>query len=183
MLVGSMLLYVLDLFEKLDLIRGKGADKLLGNDSTELPSLGLVIGLFLKFAEHNEDMCRLNEDGWKFNVVEKAISYGIDFRDIKGAENVVEAIETGRTTADKPKEIAWPANQEERLRSITDELTHWTTCYKREELWGLVTMETLGKGTKRSWSSSSFYMEVRNQIKARNGDTKKTVKHRCTGDR
>lgn len=160
-----MLLYVLDLFEKLDLIRGKGADKLLRNDSAELPSLGLVIGLFINFAEYNKEICKLNEDGWKFVVVEKAISYGLDVHNIKGTENIIEAMETGRRTADKPKEIAWRENREESLRSLSDDLTHCMACYKREELWGLITMETLNRGTRRSWSSYSFYMEVRNQIR------------------
>ena len=64
MLVGPMLLYVLDLFEKLDLIQEKGAVKLLRRNSAELLSLGLVIGLFVRFAEHNKDTYKLNEGGW-----------------------------------------------------------------------------------------------------------------------
>ena len=159
-----MLLYVLDLFEKLDLIRGKGADKLLRKDSAELPSLEMVVGLFLNFAEHNKDMCMLNEDGWKFNVVEKAIGYGLDVHNIKGTKDILEDIETGRRTADKPIEIAWREKREESFRNISDDLTHCMACYQREELWGLMTMERLDRGTKRSWSSYCFYMEVCSQI-------------------
>ena len=156
MLIGSMVLYVLDFLWKVD-IRRPEDDKLLRNHS-ELPNLGLILALFLRFAEDHGEMCRLNEDGWKYHVVEKADNYGIDIKGAKGIGAIVEAIRNESERANEPRD------DESRLKSFFNGLSHWMACYKRDVLSGLITLESLNEGTRRCWLSYDFYVEVRNQF-------------------
>lgn len=157
MLVGSMILYVLDLLWKVDISRDEG-DKLLRNHS-ELPNLGVILALFLQFAEDSREMCKLNEDGWKYLVVKKADEFGINIKGVKGTRAIVEAIRNGNERADEPPEV--PDDLQGRVKAVLGELSHWMACYKREDFSGLITLESLNQGTRRSWSSYDFYMEVR----------------------
>ena len=156
MLVGSMILYVLDLLSQVDNVRDQN-DKLLRNHS-ELPNVGLVLALFLQFAEDSREMCRLNEDGWKRLIVKKADEFGIDIKGVKGIGSIVEAIRNGTEKIHKPVEIA--GDLQGRVEAELEGLSHWLDCYKRENFSGVMTLESLNQGTRRSWSSYDFNMEV-----------------------
>ena len=62
MLIGAMLLHTLDLIERTDISQDKD-DKIFRNGSVVLPNLGLVLLLYISFAEDFKETCRHNEDG------------------------------------------------------------------------------------------------------------------------
>ena len=158
MLIGTMLLHVLELFEKVDAQLRDDDHKLLRNDSEELPNLGMVLALFLVFVEDQKETCRLNEDGWKYLIVKKADQVGIEIRgenlgtkirDQKRAGDIVERVRNS------PEYDAQPEDMD-----IVEAMTHMTGCYKREEMWGILTVEMFNRGTERSWTKSDYFMEV-----------------------
>lgn len=157
MLMGSMILYELDLLSQMDTVRDQN-NKLLRNHS-ELSDLGLILALFLQFAEDSREMCRLNEDGWKRLIVKKADEFGIDIKGVKGIGSIVEAIRNGTEKVDEPVDIA--GDLQGRVEAELGGLSHWMDCYKRENFSGVLTLESLNQGTRRSWSNYDFNLEVR----------------------
>ena len=65
---------------------------LFQNGSIDFPNLVLTLSFYLQFAEDNKESCRLNEDGWKYLVVEKADKHGIEIHGEPGKGTIVEAI-------------------------------------------------------------------------------------------
>ena len=92
MLIGSMLLWTLESLEIANL-RHEEADRFCRNESSQLPNLGLILSYFLRFAEDQKKTYRLNEDDWKYSVVQKADKFGVEIRGLNGSEELVERLE------------------------------------------------------------------------------------------
>ncbi len=155
MLIGSMLLHMLDLLEKLDLDRDE-SHKLLRSNSTEIPNLSIILSHYLQAIEDFKGTCRLNEDGWKHLLLDKADKHGIEIRGLSETERLVNALRN-ETERDDTNPYEESGNRSK------DSLIHWSNCYKREELWGTLTVEKLTQGTRRSWLKYDFFKEVSNR--------------------
>ena len=159
MLIGSMLLKTFWVLERVDLLQDN-EHKFFREESSMLPNLGLVLSLFLRFAEDFKESCRLNEDGWKYIVVEKADEHGVDISSFSGMAPIVERIREEHAAAGKPAETEIETCPTRRLRGVFDDLTHWAECYQLNQTSGVITLESLNRGTRRSWSSHEFFLEV-----------------------
>ena len=156
MLIGSMLLYVLALFERVDQERDKD-DVLLQNNGPHIPSPGLMLSIFLRFAEDHQHTCKLNEDGWKYSVVEKADKHGINFFGVTGIEKIVKKI---RRTIERDESVIGEWIERDWMKSWD----HYDNCYKCVDMSGVMTVAKLQQGTRRSWACHEFVIEVRCQV-------------------
>ena len=158
MLIGSMLLTMLEFLQRVRIFNTEKKDgKPRRADGFGLPNLGLILSLYLQFADDYNGFCRLNEDGWKYRVIEEADRAGIKIQGQDKTDSVVEKLRND-TQHEEPK-IEKVSNH----RSVNG-LVHCLVCYKREELWGLLTVEKFNQITRRSWDYHNFLAEVCNII-------------------
>ena len=144
MLIGSMLLWTLESLEIANL-RHEEADRFCRNESSQLPNLGLILSYFLRFAEDQKKTYRLNEDDWKYSVVQKADKFGVEIRGLNGSEELVK-----RLRADAPQDGVASGK-------FDFSGTVFYKCCKGEEMWGLMTIQNLNQSTRRSWSDPQFF--------------------------
>ena len=166
-----MLLHALDLLWTTN-CRRQGFPKLFQNDSPDLPNVALILSLFLQFAENWKGTCRLNEDGWKYIVVDRADKQGVIIRGLSGIESLVENIRTeNKKMLDEHEGHKRSISKEDYTQEMVEEMDNLMACYKRQDLCGVITMEKLRQGTRRRWSmplnpktwsfsNSAFFLEV-----------------------
>lgn len=68
MLIGTALLTTIDVLI---------SQGLFTNNSSKIRNIGLILSLFLEFAEDEGEIPSCNEDGWNAVVVEKADAHGV----------------------------------------------------------------------------------------------------------
>ena len=151
MLIGTALLTTIDVLIQ------KG---LFANNSSKIRNIGLILSMFLEFAEDQSEIPSCNEDGWKAAVVEKADAHGVTIQGVVGIDEVVEDIrddaEDNETDEEELAEVDRAAARR-RLLAIT---TNMTDCYQSGEH-SYTTMETFNVGKKRSWKQYYWRVEVR----------------------
>jgi len=145
MLIGTALLATIDALIKKDLFK---------NGNSEIRNIGLVLSHFLRFVAETSETCRLNEDGWKAEVVKKADEHGVTIQGLSGVDELIESIYEGVNDSESEESGQRTASQ------VVDELMNMTTCYKSEPMCGTVTVEMLTRGTRRSWQNWDWAMEV-----------------------
>lgn len=184
MLIGTALLTAINEFIRQDLRRRhRGQEMLFKNASSEIRNLGLIISYFLQFAHENSDTCRLNEDGWKHEVIRLTDEHNVSIQGLAGIDNVIDEIRKRKndgddhgneadildTIADTIRtsgvRAAADACAMQTMSSSTDFLVNVEKCYKSEEIWGLMTIEKMTQGTRRSWSQSDYNLEVSAPVK------------------
>ena len=148
MLFGTALLTTIDVLIN---------EKLFKSKDTEIRNIALILGHFLKFAPEMTEMCSANEDGWKKIVLERVDEYGMksDLLNINHIISEIEnAIEDDDTTSSeddfpKPKRLT----KSKRLQNAA-------TSYESKPWAGLINLESLEAGTKRSWAHWDWATEV-----------------------
>lgn len=143
MLIGSMLLHMLDLLDR--------------RDDWRLPNLPLFLSLFLQFAEEFKDTCELNEDGWKYLVINKADRYLIKIEGLPGTNALIDRLRDEMKDQESEPRVEISPNARGPL--------HWEECYQNQELSGarVLTLEELNQGTRRCWERYHFFIEVCNK--------------------
>ena len=144
MLIGTMVLTTIDVLIE------KGLFK---NDS-EIRNIGLVLSQLLQFAEDENEMGSFNEDGWKATVVQKWIDYDISIEGVAGVDQLFCDIRAHEDISDSEDE------DEDRITGMVNGAVNMVICYKSRELWGVMTVEKLNSGHRRSWKQWNWRMEV-----------------------
>ena len=144
MLIGTALLETLEILSKANLFK---------HDRSNICNAGLIVAHLLTFAHSMNPHCRLNENGWKSKVLQKADECNITIEGIPGIEKrVAEIRETGHSRCSDENQ------------NVVDSLIECTLCYKgRSRSGGIVTLESLKAGIVRGWKQWAWSLEVRCQ--------------------
>ena len=144
MLIGTALLETLEILSKANLFK---------DDRSNICNAGLIVAHLLTFAHGMNPHCRLNENGWKSKVLQKADECNITIEGIPGIEKRVAKIrETGHSRLSDENQ------------NVVDSLIECTLCYKgRSRSGGVVTLESLKAGIVRGWKQWAWSLEVRCQ--------------------
>ena len=120
-------------------------ERKLKPEKSEMRNFALVLGHFLKFARNVKEMCLANEDGWKDIVRERANHHRIKSHMIS-INHVINEIRTGRDHA--------TSDENETLRPETGKSCEGresaAESYESKPWVGIITLESLGAGVKRS---------------------------------
>lgn len=122
----------------------------LENISMETMSVrnaGPILCHLLSFAQSMKSSCRLNEDGWKSIVLEKADKFDIIIEGIPGIEKTLAEIRETELSKDLDEE----GNELSTNKSRLDDFTKCMLCYKNRPYVGVLTLESLKAGTVRQW--------------------------------
>lgn len=146
MLFGTALLTTIDILVSENLFKSQDSD---------IRNVALVLGHYLNFSHDMEELCRANEDGWKSKVLDLA-----DAHDIKplmiSTERVISEIRTSKAHATPDEdESAKPPTGTRR-----DGLKNAAKSYESKLLAGVITLEDLKAGLKRSWTHWNWATEV-----------------------
>ena len=146
MLFGTALLTTIDILVK---------ENLFKSQNTDIRNVALILGHFLNFAHDMEETCRANEDGWKTNVLDLA-----DAHDIKplmiGIERVISEIRTSKADATSDEDESPKSKTELRRQGLQNA----AKSYESRHLVGVITLESLKAGVKRSWTYWNWATEV-----------------------
>lgn len=136
MIIGTALLTTIDVLI---------AHGLFTNTSSKIRNLGLILSLFLQFAQDEE--VQLNEDGWDYVVVKKADTHEVT---IKGLENSHELVESVRDI-DSLSDIS---EEEDITEMDPEDLATYVSEHYRSR------SHALELGEKRSWKHYDWNIEV-----------------------
>jgi hypothetical protein len=146
LLIGTMLLTTIDV------LIGMG---LFVNDGLEIRNIGLILSQYLQLAVDEDETCRFNENGWKGVVVAKADTHNIALQGLAGIDMIVEGIRS------EDEDSKSDGNDEpDHLAHATNRPMNMTICYKSRELWGVLTIEKLNSGNRRTWKQWDWAIEV-----------------------
>ena len=147
MLIGTALLTTIDVLI---------SQGLFTNNSSKIRNIGLILSLFLEFAEDEGEIPSCNEDGWNAVVVEKADAHGVTI------EGLVESYELAMSLRDNVYNS--DCSEEEDITGMDPEelATYMSERYQSREQ--SYTTETFELGEKRSWKQYDWDIEVRDII-------------------
>ncbi len=144
MLIGTALLTTIDvLIQKADFT----------NDSSKIRNIGLILSMFLQFAEDEGEIPSCNEDGWKAVVVEKADAHGVTIEGLVGIDELVQDIRDDANDSDTDEEELAERDRAAARRRLLAMTTNMTDCYRSGE--------HSNCGIKRSWKQYYWADEVR----------------------
>ncbi len=144
MLFGTALLTTIDLLIK---------KKLFGSEKSEIRNIALILGHFLNFAHDTKELCRANEDGWKVIALERADEHGITPLASNG--HVLDEIRKA-----KDDDATSDQDDEDETSRPETENDNAAESYKSKPWTGLITLESLKAGVKRSWAHWDWATEV-----------------------
>lgn len=156
MLIGTALLMTLES------LSARTDFKDLGN----IRNAGLILAHFLVFAQSMNSSCRLNENGWKHRVLEKADELNII---VGGVPRIDEVLAGIRNVGDNGELKDTTCEEDLSAKASSEE---WTTdsdsagfdncllCYKSKPWVGVLTLESLKAGTVRKWGYFNWPVEV-----------------------
>ena len=135
-------------------------------DLGDIRNAGLILAHFLVFAQSMNSSCRLNENGWKHRVLEKADELNII---VGGVPRIEEVLAEIRSVGDNG-ELKDTTSEEDLSGKASSE--EWTTdsdsagfdncllSYKSKPWVGVLTLESLKAGTVRKWGYFNWPVEV-----------------------
>ena len=147
MLFGTALLTVIDILLEKDLFK---------SDNSEIRNIPMILGQFLNFVYDMKEMCTANEDGWKRIVLEKADTYDIK-PFVISLGHVIDEIRKGGDDTVSDDESG------SRIPDIISRRNGHENAAKRYESkpWvGVITLESLKAGVRRSWTHFDWATEV-----------------------
>ena len=144
MLIGTALLTTIDFLI---------AQGLFTNTSSKIRNLGLVLSLFLQFAEDEGEIPSCNEDGWNAVVVEKADAHGVTIQGLVGSYELVQSIRDDVYASD--------ISDEEDISEMDTENLAAYMSDRYQSLDPSCTTQTFELGEKRSWKQYDWDIEVR----------------------
>lgn len=139
MLIGTALLTTIDVLI---------SQGLFTNTSPKIRNLGLILSLFLQFAEDEGEMGSCNEDGWKAVVVEKADACGVTIQGLVDIDELVQDIRDNAYDSDSDEEELVEIDSEDLMTKLSD-------CYQSGE------HSHTDCGEERSWKQYDWGIEVR----------------------
>ena len=160
MLIGTALLTAIHVLIQKSLFR---------DPCPRVRNVGLVLSLFLRFAQDWKESCYYNEDGWKYLVLQIAAQHQVPISGLAGIEEVIVGIQDSARDSDseldasdsEPESKSTSSNSQldeedeevelSKAVKLTDEHLNMTTSY---ESWDV-------GGVERSWKQCSFDIEVR----------------------
>ena len=148
MLIGTAFLTAIDILVQ------KGLFK---NDNPEIRNIGLMMGYFLRFGQDVNEMCSLNEDGWKFKVLERAEEHNIQIQ-MHDVEQMLDEIRNSKESSNSDQPKGGVLNTD----ALVESLLNFTKCYDNRPIFkygGVLTLESL-KGEVRSWEQWNWGLEV-----------------------
>ena len=145
-------------------------------DLCDICNAGLILAHLLVFAQSMNSSCRLNENGWKHRVLEKADELNIIVGGVPGIEEVLAEIrnvgdngELKDTTSKEDssgKDLnegdsnAGDSNEEWSTDSDFDDFDNCLLCYKPKPWVAVLTLESLKAGIVRKWRYFNWVVEV-----------------------
>ena len=170
MLFGTALLTTIDILVQEDLFKFK---------DLEIRNIAPIIGHFLNFVHDMKDLCRANEDGWKIKVLEQADKHGIKPHVIGRANEdgwKIKVLEQADKHGIKPhvigiNNVITELREDEdntlsddergsRKTSRRDGRANAARSYESKPWVGVITLESLEAGVKRSWTHWDWTIEV-----------------------
>ena len=149
MLIGTALLLTLDIL---------GDKRRFEHALLDVRNAGLIIGRLLNFAQSMTPSCRLNENGWKSKVLEKAHEFDII---IEGSDFESVLAEIRKTEHCKGSDEE--GNEQSTTQYDLDNITKCMQCYKSRPRGGVLPLESLRTGIVREWRYWLWSFEVRCQ--------------------
>lgn len=149
MLFGTALLTTIDILIK---------ESLFKSENSDIRNLALILGHFLNFVHDTKEMCKANEDGWKKIVLERADEHGIEPYMIS-IDHIISEIRDSNDDAnsDDSNEDGTPRPKIGTKKESTENAAK---SYESKPWVGLVTLESLTAGVKRSWTYWKWATEV-----------------------
>ena len=129
------------------------------NNGLEIRNIGLIISQYLQFAVDEDETCHFNENGWKALVVAKADTHNVALQGLAGIDMIIDGIRS----EDEDRESDGD-DEADHLTRVTNDPMNMTICYKSRELWGVLTVERLNSGNRRTWKRWNWSIEVSFQI-------------------
>ena len=139
MLIGTALLTTIDFLDHYAYFT---------NTSSKIRNLGLILSLFLQFAEDEGEMCSCNEDGWKAVVVEMADECGVTIQGLVGIDELVQDTRDNAYDSDSDEEESVILDPDDLMEKMSD-------CYRSGE------HSYADRGEMRSWKQYDWDIEVR----------------------
>ena len=145
-------------------------------DLSDIRNAGLILAYFLVFAQSMNSSCRLNENGWKHRVLEKADELAIVVGGVPGIEETLaeicnvgdkgelkdttsgEASNAGGSNAGGSNEES--SGEEWSTDSGFGDFDNCLLCYKPKPWVGVLTLESLKAGIVREWRYFNWLVEV-----------------------
>ena len=150
-------------------------------DLCDIRNAGLILAHLLVFAQSMNSSCRLNENGWKHRVLEKADELNIIVGGVPGIEEVLAEIRNvgdngeledttseedssagdsnaGDPNAGDPNEES--SGEEWSTDSDFDDFDNCLLCYKPKPWVAVLTLESLKVGIVRKWRYFNWVVEV-----------------------
>lgn len=154
MLFGTALLTTIDILIKRSLFKSEGSD---------VRNLALILGHFLNFVHDMKEMCKANEDGWKKIVLERADEHGIEPYMIS-IDHAISEIRDGDIRDSNDDANSDISNEDGTPRPTIatkkECIENAAKSYESKPWVGLITLESLKAGVKRSWTYWNWASEV-----------------------
>lgn len=151
MLIGTTLLTAIEILIEREMF---------GEDSTEIRNLGLILCHFLRFAHDHKDLCRRNENGWQHHVSTKARRYQVALKGLYDIDKITVNLTSGGIILPEQLGVEFLENIRNTQSSYEDP---WPTS-------GVITLESLNRGTDRTWRFIDWKFEVRCPSQSNFGD-------------
>ena len=134
-------------------------------DLGDIRNAGLILAHFLVFAQSMNSSCRLNENGWKHRVLEKADELNIIVGGVPRIEEVLAEIrnvgDNGELKDTSEEDLSGKASSEEwTTDSDSEGFDNCLLSYKSKPWVGVLTLESLKAGTVRKWGYINWPVEV-----------------------
>ena len=146
MLFGTALLTTIDILIQNNLFK---------SENSQIRNIALILGHFLHFAHDMKEVCRANEDGWKRTVLVRADEHGIELESTSTDYNLSDISEyDDHAIADEDVPLR------PQITSRREGLKIAAGCYESKPYVGLITLESLTAGVRRSWTHWDWAREV-----------------------
>ena len=143
MLFGTALLTTIDILVK---------ESLFKSENSDIRNLALILGHFLNFVHDMKEMCKAIEDGWKKIVLERADEHGVEpymISEIRESDDDTNSDHSDIDGTPRPK-----------IGTKKESIENAAKSYESKPWVGLVTLESLKAGVKRSWTYWNLATEV-----------------------
>ncbi|KAL9130195.1 MAG: hypothetical protein Q9175_007084 [Cornicularia normoerica] len=152
MLFGTALLTTIDILIKNSLFRSGNSD---------VRNVALIVGHFLNFVHDMKEMCTANEDGWKKILLERADEHEIKPHMISINHVISDISKSNNDATPDEAETARPKYGTRRKG-----LENAAKSYESKPWVGIITLESLEAGVKRSWRHWDWATELKAYSKA-----------------
>ena len=156
MLIGTALLTTLEILSA----------RTDSKDLCDIRNTGLILAHFLVFAQSMDSLCRLNENGWKHRVLEKADELNIIIGGVSRIEEVLAEIRNEgdngelKDTMSEEDSSGEASAEEWSTDSDSEDFDNCLLCYKSKPWVAVLTLESLNAGIVRNWRYFNWVVEV-----------------------